>query len=131
MFITGDFNGRTSNFSDILDFDRYIENQDLFLEMSHIPIRVNKDTIFDSHDRKLLELCKSTSFIIANGRLGEDYNVGEITYCSLQGMSTVAYLLLHSTNLKFIKDFQVLPVNEYSHHAPLLFSLSVEYQVSE
>ena len=95
MFITGDFNGRTSNFSDIFDFDRYIENQDLFLEISHIPIRVNKDSIFDSHGRKLLELCKNTSFIIANGCLGEDYNVGEITYCSLQGMSTVDYLLLH------------------------------------
>ena len=64
MFITGDFNGSTSKFSDILDFDRFIENQDLFLEMSHIPIRVNKDTVFDSHGRKLLELCKSTSFII-------------------------------------------------------------------
>ena len=29
VFITGDFNGRTSNFLDILDFDRYFENQDL------------------------------------------------------------------------------------------------------
>ena len=32
------------------------------------------------------------------------------------------YLLPHSTNLKFIKNLQVLPVNEYSDHAPLLFS---------
>lgn len=33
VFITGDMNGRTSNLSDILDFDRYIENNDLFLDM--------------------------------------------------------------------------------------------------
>ena len=28
VFITGDMNGRTSHFSDILDFDKYIEDND-------------------------------------------------------------------------------------------------------
>ena len=51
-------NGRTSDFSDILDFDRYFENNDLFSDISHIPMRVNQDHFVDSHGRKLLDLCK-------------------------------------------------------------------------
>ena len=71
VFITGNMNRRTSNLSDILDFDRYIENNDLFLDMSHIPSRSNKDKVLDSH-----------------------------------------YLLLDSSELSSIENFQVLPVND-------------------
>lgn len=124
IFITGDMNGRTSDYSDILQFDRYIENNDLFQDMSHIPLRTNKDRILDQHGRKLLELCKSTNFIIANGRLCDDLSVGEYTFCSTQGMSTVDYVLLESTDLYSLSNFQVLPLNEFSDHAPLFFSLT-------
>ena len=122
VYITGDMNGRTACFSDILEFDKYIENNDLFLDMSHIPPRSNKDSKLDSHGRKVLDLCKSTGFVIANGRLGDDLDVGEITYCSVQGMSTVDYLLVSCTELESIHNFQILPVNEFSDHAPLFFN---------
>ena len=101
VYITSDMNGRTSDFSDILDFDRYLEDNDLFTDISHIPMRVNKDHFVDSHGRKLLDLCKSSGFIIANGRLGDDCGIGEVTYYSVQGVSTVDYLLLHNSDNKF------------------------------
>ena len=82
-------NGRISNLSDILDFDKYLENNDLFIDISQIPPRSNKDNTLDLHGRKLLDLCKSTCFIVANGRLGDDSNFVELTYCSAQGISTV------------------------------------------
>ena len=85
VYVTGDMNGRSSNFSDILDFDKYLEDDYLFTTMSHVPIRVNKDHILDSHGRKLLDLCKSSGFVIANGRMGDDYVVGEVTYYATQG----------------------------------------------
>ena len=124
IFITGDMNGRTSDYSDILHFDRYIENNDLFQDMSHVPPRTNKDKILDQHGRRLLDLCKSTNFIIANGRLCDDFSVGEYTFCSTQGMSTLDYVLLESTDLYSLSNFQVLPLNEFSDHAPLFFSFT-------
>ena len=94
-------NGRTSNFSDILEFDKYPEDDSLLTDILHIPMRVNKDHILDSCGRKLLELCKSEGFVIANGRLGDDYGVGEETYYAIQGKSTADYLLLHNTRVRF------------------------------
>ena len=120
-FVTGDMNGRTSEFSDILSFDRYIENNDLFLDMSHVPPRKNKDKILDQHGRRLLDLCKSTNFVIADGRIGDDSFVGEYTFCSKNGMSTVDYVLIESTDLHSLSNFQILPLNEFSDHAALYF----------
>ena len=54
-------NGRISHFSDILDFDKYIEDNDLFLDMSQIHPRSNRDNTLDSQGCKLLDLCKSSS----------------------------------------------------------------------
>ena len=88
FFITCDMNGRTSDFSDILDLDINIENNDLFQDMSHVPPRTNKDKILDQHEHRLLDLCKSTNFTIGNSRLCDDFSVGEYTFCSTQGMST-------------------------------------------
>ena len=122
VFVVGDMNGRTSDFPDILDFDKYLEDNDLFSNISHIPMRVNKDHIVESHGRKLLDLCKSSGFIIANGRLGDDYGIGEVTYHSTHGVSTVDYLLLHNTDIGSLFNFEVLMPNEYSDHSPLSLS---------
>ena len=81
--------------------------------MSHVPIRVNKDHILDSYGRKLLDLCKSSGFVIANGRLGDDYGVGEITFYATQGTSTVDYLLLHNTDLESV--FKVVICGKYKN----------------
>ena len=63
VYVTGDMNGRTSDFPDILDFDKYLENNDLFTDISHVPMHVNQDHFVDFHDRKLLDICKSSGLI--------------------------------------------------------------------
>ena len=122
VYITGDMNGRTSDFSDILDFDEYLENNDLFTDISHIPMRVNQDHFVDSQGRKLLDLCKSSVFMIANCRIGDDRGIGQVTFLSAQGVSTVDYLLLQNSDINSINSFKILPPNEFSDHAPLYFS---------
>lgn len=67
LFITGDFNSRTSNELDFLDFDKYLEDEDDFIA-DEILIRENKDHVLDAHGRRLLLLCQSTNLLIANGR---------------------------------------------------------------
>ena len=115
-------NGCTSDFPDILDFDRYLEDYDLFTDIPHIPVRVIQDPIVDSHGRQRLDLCKSSGFIIANGRLGNDHGIGEVTYQSTHGGSIVDYLLLHNTDIGSLLNVEVLMPNEYSDHVPLCFS---------
>ena len=124
LFIFGDLNSHSSNLSDVLHFDRYLDNDDLVVNSSDIPLRVNKDHVIDTNGRRLIDLCKSTGLIIANGRLHKDLQLGEYTYCSHGGMSVVDYLLFNYNDNKCITDFKVLDFNEFSDHAPLYFTFS-------
>jgi hypothetical protein len=88
-----------------------------------IEARSNKDKTLDLNGRRLLDLCRNSGLIIANGRLGSDAGIGEFTYCSHMGRSVVDYLLLAQGDFKYVSHFEVLPFNEFSDHAPLSFSL--------
>ena len=117
IFLIGDLNSRTSNISDILDYDSYLDyfDSDLSNFVNIIP-RANKDHVIDAHGHKLLKLCKSTSLVIGNGRLHTDLNIGEYTFHSMNGSSTVDYLLLNIHDLQFISNFEILNPNEFSDH---------------
>ena len=52
----------------------------IYLHIFHIPMRVNLNHFVDSHSRKLTDLCKSSGFIIANGRLGDDRGIGQVSF---------------------------------------------------
>ena len=76
-YIVGDLNSRTAQESDILDFDKYLddiqkdEDDDEFLNdfLNSTYAINNKDHVIDSNGHKLLYLRKSTDHILANGRL--------------------------------------------------------------
>ncbi|MES9880358.1 MAG: reverse transcriptase family protein [Sedimenticola sp.] len=127
IFITGDMNSRTSNIYEVLDFDRYLddENQEI-ADTCYIPPRVNKDHMIDTKGRSLINMCMTTGLIIANGRLHNDNNIGQYTYCSHNGMSVVDYLLMKYSDKDHISDFKILEFNEFSDHAPLLLCLQTE-----
>ena len=63
VYITGDMNRGTSNFADILEFDKYSENDGPIFDMSHVLDRINKYKGFDTHGRKLLDVCKKTQVL--------------------------------------------------------------------
>ena len=96
--MTGDFNSRTgqsSEITDYLNFDSYLnvgmtDNHD----NNDIPLRTSKDSVIDNYGRRLLDLCKSTGLIIANGRLGADKYIGDFTCITPRGQSVVDYFLL-------------------------------------
>ena len=81
------------------------------------------DNICSAHGLKLLDLCKSTSLRIANGRLGNDCPVGSFTYSSRNGCSVIDYLILSQPDFSCINDFHVCSFCEWSDHAPLTFSV--------
>ena len=95
VLVTRDFNGRTGTNSDFIIYDRYIDaGPDDSIQYNDIPVRFNRDRAVDAYGRCLLELCKTTSLLIANGRLGSDSETGEFTFYGEKGCSTVDYLLL-------------------------------------
>lgn len=124
IFITDDFNSRTSNAIDLLDFDKYLDEERDFSNFSDLQIRdrVNKDHVLDPSGRRLLLLCQTSNLIIANGRVLSDCSSGEFTYCSHNGLSVVDYLLLNPNDVQHLTDFKVLEFNEFSDHAPIYFT---------
>ena len=94
LFIIGDFNARVPNKSDYVLYDRTIENIDYDYSPDTVLPRVSQDTPSNSHGLRLLDLCKSTSFRIANGRLGSDCGKGAETFVSRMGSSVIDYLLV-------------------------------------
>ena len=105
-----------SNLSDTIDESDPL-SQTPFSDDSNvnIPPRANVDTTIDGNGRRLLSLCKSTSHIIANGRLHNDVP-GGFTYSSIRGNSTVDYLLLKVEDIHVLNNFKVLDRNEFSDH---------------
>ena len=71
-----------------------------------------------------MDLCKSTSFRIADGRLGSDGGKGAETFVSRMGSSVIDYLLVRERDFVSVDNFCVNPVNIYSDHVPLTFTLS-------
>ena len=81
------------------------------------------DNSCNSHGLKLIDLCKSNSIRIANGRLGEDHLIGSYTYANYMGSSVIDYLLLHEHDFDCIDNFHVNPFSEWSDHAALTFKI--------
>ena len=93
-------------------------------------LRVSRDTRCNSHGIKLLDVCKSICLRIVNGTLGRDHNIGEYTFVSNQGASVIDYLLTRECNFPHITDFYIEPLNEWSDHSPISFSLSCNNRCS-
>lgn len=64
----------------------------------------------------LINLCKSTSHVIGNGRLHKDLSLGVYTFHSKNGSSTVDCFLLNPNDFDYIQDFEIMVPNEFSDH---------------
>ena len=124
VYVCGDFNSRTSDLLDYFVFDKYLdEHLSDMLSTCYIPIRSNMDRIIDTNGIRLLETCQATGLLLANGRLGNDENKGQFTFCSHTGQSTVDYLMTNFCDFTTISCFEIQAFNEYSDHAPILFKM--------
>lgn len=120
VIINGDFNSRTGTNDDFITFDHFLDNGDLYDLNEHIEPRKNHDNTLDTYGKRLLELCKTTGLLITNGRL----NNGDYTFHSVNGCSTVDYILTEFDNFKYLKHCSVLHENEFSDHSPLQFCIT-------
>ena len=128
VFVSGDFNSRTSDSVDYMVYDKYLDHNLQCFHPAEIPLRKNQDRITDYSGLKLLNLCLSTGLLIANGRLHDDRNVDKFTFCSHNGHSVVDYLLLNFYDIVSESYFDVLSFNEYSDHAPVTLYFTLKPQ---
>ena len=89
----------------------------------YTPTRVNKDHVLDPYGTRLLDLCKTTGLLLANGRLHNDESIGEYTFISHRGTSVVDYLLLNYNDFKYINIFEIEPINDLSDHSAIHFCI--------
>ena len=82
ILIRGDFNAQTGNLVDCLLLDDEINN---------IEARANRDTKINANGRLLIDLCKTKTIDILNGRIDEDKHIGEYTCVTHNGKRSVEY----------------------------------------
>jgi hypothetical protein len=132
VMLIGDWNCRVGNKHDYISFDSCVNGLDYDNYTPDVSLgRASSDKICNSRGTQMLEFCKATSLRIANGRIGNDYNIGEFTYYNRNTCTTIDYLVLSARDFPLIDSFSVLPFNLYSDHAPITFSLKVNSNQTE
>ena len=97
----------TLQLSDLLPEDYVID--------SPLP-RVSEDKISNEYGSQLLEFCKATGLRLANGRLGEDKNIGWFTCTKGNSSSVVVYVLCKPDLFNIICSFAIGEPNLLSGH---------------
>jgi hypothetical protein len=122
IFLSGDFNSRTSSKADFIQFDHSIDINDVITIDTPTP-RISRDLTSNHFGDSLLDLCKATNQRIVNGRWPGDR--GNFTCLTHNGASVVDYLLTCLDNFNLLENFSVGEFNAFSNHAPLSFSFKI------
>ena len=132
------FNSHTINDSDFIITDEnmeqilYIDNTNgrfnrITIEELGFPIgRHNSDNSqIDNYRRRLLEVCRSFSLYIANGRLGSDKFLGSKT---CKASTVVDYAILSALLFTAVKEFQILLFDPMLSDVHCGIHISLSYQ---
>lgn len=134
IYICGDFNARIGQKQDYClaipgndgHLSHLTENNIPEIDHSIVSFRKSKDFGENEYCQDLLDFCRGSGFIIMNGRLYKDKNIGKFTYYHANGgCSTIDYLLSQARDMDEICDFEILDKNVVSDHCPVTFKLSV------
>ena len=120
--ILGDLNGRTAKAVDyVLDAtDQHSPIADIADYRHDVPLRRNNEDSHpvDQRGKVILEICKSFSLSILNGRTAGD-RYGRVTRYPInrfENPSTIDYAIISDNLLKQVKSFIVFPFSDLSDH---------------
>ena len=77
-------------------------------------LSVLNTNIIDHNGRRLIELCRYTGLLIANGRLNNE--PGNFTFYSHRGLSTIDYLLSNFLDFIITSHFNIADFNQQPDH---------------
>ena len=66
--------------------------------------------MLNANGKKFIEMCRGSNIFIANGRIGEDKDVGQFTY---RGTSLIDYTLATVEALKLISKFSIIETDQF------------------
>ena len=84
--------------------------------------RLSQDKIINNEGNMLLDMCKSNSMLILNGRCGDDRFTGSMTF---RNQSVIDYSIVSFQSLQFIKSFRVLELDALYYDGHSLISTSL------
>ena len=138
VLLMGDFNSRTGRLSDFFPEDGFFERfvgidgidnrvDSAVLDDLHIPQRrANQDPATNNNGRQLVDLCREHGLLIANGRVGDDLDIGKKT-CFNRNVGTSAVDLVVASPELFpcFSNFRVEDFCEHlsDTHCPIILSL--------
>ena len=141
--LIGDLNSRTGTLDDSFTIEPCIINNCGFEEFAHdlfdlnsnedcqiYEKRYNRDTTINSNGELLVEFCKANNLKIVNGRCGADKELGDFTFNSPNGSSTIDYCIISPNFFSHILDFEVdvLDQNLSDFHSPIILTLKTDYE---
>ena len=118
--LAGDFNARTGKENDFIT-----DESGTFIPGGEIPPppnltkRQNFDNIVNDHGKQLLDLCKTCDLRILNGRSKGD-TLGKFTFHSINGISTVDYIIVSHDLFTSVQGFAVKQPNIFSDHSQIV-----------
>ena len=131
IFLLGDFNSRTGKYSDSVCHDGHnIITNDLS-DSSFRPRRRNSyDNEFNSHGKRLLDICKSADLKILNGRVNGD-TLGRPTFHGRNGISVIDYAICDQDLFPYVSHFVVKQPCSLSDHSPIVTWININTSISE
>ena len=138
--LIGDFNARTGNVSDYLEFEENMaevtgisENCDIVnikesvKAQGFLTERYNMDVNVNDNGKKLIDLCQISDLKIINGRFGSDKEKGDYTCFNKNGgKSVIDYAVVSHSIFENISDFRIDPIDKCMSdvHCPVSLELS-------
>ena len=141
--LAGDFNAHTSTESGVINFTFYdndnnshdlFNHNDVFeympncndvLNQLNVPVERNSSdkSRINNHGHALLNFCKSLSYVIYNGRIGEDKIIGKVT--NVRSNTIVDYCISDDNLIPCVDNFKILDFEPTlsDFHCPLSLSL--------
>ena len=135
VILMGDFNARTGEKPDFIDFESEITKEinfseildfDSNLELLNLRQRHNVDKKVNKNGRCLLDLCKNFGLSIVNGRFGGDKGLGDPTCYKSQSGTVIDYILVADSLIPQVTDFTVGQLDRTlsDFHCPLFFNIN-------
>ena len=126
IIFQGDFNARTANTIDVVEYDKHDTLSDIdCIEFFDIPPRCSEDKIQNTNGKELLDLCKAYNFCITNGRKTGDH-VGNFTSFQPGGNSVIDYAIISQSLYQNVLTFHVGEFLPWiSDHSAIHFSVDI------
>ena len=126
IIMCGDFNARTG---ELLEFDNDTtvipeleEFSEILQPISMLP-RKSADKTVNRLGKYFIDLLKTYSLYIVNGRMGDDCNKGDFTFIDSIGSSVIDYFVCTASLLNTISNF-VVDMNGDLKHLPLCLTIN-------